>query len=162
MMLDSMADQMLFFLAGAVTAVISMWLGGLLFFRLLERRERRRLLQTQLAELVSQAYEVEQWLRRLRSAELMNGPPLEEPSPMKHVNMIARLFVPGLRAEVKRLNTAVVAFEAWVQQGAADKRDSRTVSQATLDKYPAVQRAVLDSITDIANKAEILARKQGI
>ncbi len=156
---DSAISQMLFFSAGALTAIVSMWLGSLVFFRLLERRERRRLLQTQLAELVSQAYETEQWLRRLRSAELMNGPPLEEPSPMRHVNMIARLFVPELRAEVKRLNTAVVAFEAWVQQGVADKRDSRTVSQATLDRYSAVQRAVLDSITELANKAEILVRK---
>ena len=147
---------MLIFLAGAATAMLSMWLGGLLFSRLLERRERRRLLQTQLAELVSQAYEVEQWLRRLRSAELMNGPSLEEPSPMKQVNMIARLFVPELRAEVKRLNTAAIAFEAWVQQGVVDKRDNRSVSQATLEKYPIVQRAVLDSITDIANKAEML------
>ncbi len=156
---DSAVGQILFFSAGAITAIISMWLGSLVFFRLLERRERRRLLQTQLAELVSQAYETEQWLRRLRSAELMNGPPLEEPSPMRHVNMIARLFVPELRAEVKRLNTAVVAFEAWVQQGVADKRDSRAVSQTTLDRYPAVQRAVLDSITELANKAEILVRK---
>ncbi|HHS84326.1 MAG TPA: hypothetical protein ENK38_05285, partial [Gammaproteobacteria bacterium] len=73
--MDFVTDQFLYFLGGAATAVVSMWLGGLLFFRLLERRERRRLLQTQLAELVSQAFEVEQWLRRLRSAELMNGPP---------------------------------------------------------------------------------------
>lgn len=157
--MDFVTDQFLYFLGGAATAVVSMWLGGLLFFRLLERRERRRLLQTQLAELVSQAFEVEQWLRRLRSAELMNGPPLEEPSPMKQVNMIARLFVPELRAEVKRLNTAAIAFEAWVQQGVADKRDSRSVSQATLEKYPVVQRAVLDSITDIASKAESLVRQ---
>jgi len=155
-MVDFVTGQMLIFLAGAATAMLSMWLGGLLFSRLLERRERRRLLQTQLAELVSQAYEVEQWLRRLRSAELMNGPSLEEPSPMKQVNMIARLFVPELRAEVKRLNTAAIAFEAWVQQGVVDKRDNRSVSQATLEKYPIVQRAVLDSITDIANKAEML------
>ncbi|HHS83841.1 MAG TPA: hypothetical protein ENK38_02815 [Gammaproteobacteria bacterium] len=157
--MDFVTDQFLYFLGGAATAVVSMWLGGLLFFRLLERRERRRLLQTQLAELVSQAFEVEQWLRRLRSAELMNGPPLEEPSPMKQVNMIAWLFVPELRAEVKRLNTAAIAFEAWVQQGVADKRDSRSVSQATLEKYPVVQRAVLDSITDIASKAESLVRQ---
>ena len=157
--MDFVTDQFLSFLGGAATAVVSMWLGGLLFFRLLERRERRRLLQTQLAELVSQAFEVEQWLRRLRSAELMNGPPLEEPSPMKQVNMIARLFVPELRAEVKRLNTAAIAFEAWVQQGVADKRGSRSVSQATLEKYPVVQRAVLDSITDIASKAESLVRQ---
>ncbi len=152
-------SQILCFSAGAVTAILSMWLGSLVFFRLLERREQRRLLQTQLAELVSQAYEVEQWLRRLRSAELMNGPPLEESSPMNHVNMIARLFVPELRAEVKRLNGAVIAFETWVQQGVADKRESRSVTKATLERYPAIQRTVLDSITDISSKAEILVRK---
>ncbi len=158
-MADSVVGQILLFAAGAVTAIISMWLGSLVFFRLMERRERRRLLQTQLAELVSQAYEVEQWLRRLRSAELLNGPPLEEPSPMKQVNMIARLFVPELRAEVKRLNSAVVAFEAWVEQGAAEKRSERRITQATLDKYPVVQRAVLECITELANKAERVTRR---
>ncbi len=158
-MLEPVAAQILFFSAGALTAILSMWLGSLVFFRLLERRERRRLLQTQLAELVSHAYEVDQWLRRLRSAELMNGPPQDQPSPMKQVNMIASLFVPDMRAEVKRLNTAAVAFETWVQQGVADKRDNRSVSQATLEQYPAIHRAVLDSISDIANKAEILVRR---
>ena len=154
-----MSTELIYFIVGALTAIVSMWLGSVVFSRLLEQREQRRLLQARLAELLSQSYEVEQWLRSLRSARLMNGPPLEDPSPMKNVNTIARLFVPELGAEVKRLNSAVMAFEAWVEQGVAEKRSSRSVSQTTLDQYPVIQRAVLDGITDIASKAEILVRK---
>ena len=154
-----MSTELIYFITGALTAIVSMWSGGIVFSRLLERREQRRLLQIRLSELLSQAYEVESWLRSLRSARLMNGPPQEEPSPMKNVNTIARLFVPELGAEVKCLNSAVVAYEAWVEQGTAEKRSNRSISQTTLDQYPAIQRAVLDGITDIASKAEILVRK---
>jgi len=153
-MVESGLLPILWFTAGAVTALLSMWLGGWVFFRMLERRERRRVRQEQLAGLVSLAYEVEQWLRRLRSAELLNGPPLEEPSPMGRINAIADLFVPELKAEVKRLNTAAVAFETWVEQAAAEKRSQRSVSQVTLERYAEVQRAVLERVKDVARRAE--------
>ena len=153
-MVESGLLPILWFTAGAVTALLSVWLGGWVFFRMLERRERRRVRQEQLAGLVSLAYEVEQWLRRLRSAELLNGPPLEEPSPMSRINTIADLFVPELKAEVKRLNTAAVAFETWVEQAAGEKRSQRSVSQATLERHAEVQRAVLERIKDVARKAE--------
>ncbi len=157
-MTDSVFWPTVWFGVGAVTAALSLILGGWVFFRLLEHRERRRLRQEQLAALVSLAYETEQWLRRLRSAELMNGPPLEEPSPMSRVNMIADLFVPELKAEVKRLNTAAVAYETWLEQAVGEKRSQRSVSQATLERYAEVQRAVLERVKEVARKAESLVK----
>jgi len=133
-MVESGLLPILWFTAGAVTALLSMWLG-----------------------LVSLAYEVEQWLRRLRSAELLNGPPLEEPSPMGRINAIADLFVPELKAEVKRLNTAAVAFETWVEQAAAEKRSQRSVSQVTLERYAEVQRAVLERVNCSCGVPSIVA-----
>ncbi len=150
---------MVWFGTGAIVAILSMVLGGWFFFRLLERREQRRLRREQLAELVSLAYGAEQWLRRLRSAELMNGPPLEESSPMNRVNMIADLFVPELKAEVKRLNTAAIAYETWVEQAVGEKRSQRSVSQATLERYAEVQRAVLERVKEVARKAESLVKE---
>lgn len=142
--------------AGAVIAMIAIVLGSWVMYRLLELRERKRLLREQLGELLAQAYEVEHWLKRLRSAELMGGPPLAEPNPMKHVKTIARLYIPVLRPEVRKLDRAVDQFEEWVHEGSAEKRDRRSVSEKTLAKYPVVQKQLMDAITDLANRAESL------
>ncbi len=145
---------MVWFAGGAAIALLCTWLGGWMFFRMLEWRERGRVRREQLAELVALAYGVEQWLRRLRSAALLNGPPLDEPSPMMRINMIADLFAPELKAEVKQLNAAAVAYETWVEQAVGEKRAQRSVSQETLERYAEVQRAVLERVKEVARKAE--------
>lgn len=143
-------------MVGAVIALLATVVGSWSLYYLIERRERQRQLRIQLGELLSQAYEVEHWLKRLRSAELLNGPALNEPSPMKSVKAIARLYVPVVRPEVRKLDRAVDLFEEWVQEGVAEKRVTRSVSDKTLAKYSEVQKTVLDAITDLANRAENL------
>ncbi|MBD3669652.1 MAG: hypothetical protein HUJ29_02680 [Gammaproteobacteria bacterium] len=149
-------NQFLPILIGALVAIVSMLAGGWVLYRFLDYRERKRNLREQLGELLSQAYEVEHWLKRLRSAELLNGPPINEPNPMKHVKTISRLYVPVVRPEVRKLDRAVDQFEEWVHEGVAEKKATRSVSDKTLSKYPVVQRAVMDAITDLANRAESL------
>jgi hypothetical protein len=79
-----------------------------------------------------------------------------DPNPMKHVKTIARLYVPVLRPEVRKLDRAVDQFEEWVNEGVAEKRATRSVSEKTLAKFPMVQKQVMDAITDLANRAESL------
>ncbi|MDH5183831.1 MAG: hypothetical protein OEX12_08080 [Gammaproteobacteria bacterium] len=143
-------------MVGAGVALLATVVGSWSLYYFVERRERQRQLRIQLGELLSQAYEVEHWLKRLRSAELLNGPALNDPSPMKTVKMIARLYVPVVRPEVRRLDRAVDKFEEWVHEGVAEKRVTRSVSDKTLEKYSEVQKSVLDAITDLANRAESL------
>lgn len=141
---------------GAGIALVATVVGSWSLHHFIERRERQRQLRIQLGELLSQAYEVEHWLKRLRSAELLNGPALNEPSPMKNVKTIARLYVPVVRPEVRNLDRAVDQFEEWVHEGVAEKRVTRSVSDKTLERYAEVQKRVLDAITDLANRAENL------
>jgi len=143
-------------MAGAAIAILSIIVGSWVLYRFMEYRERKRMLRVQLGELLAQAYEVEHWLKRLRSAELLGGPPVTEPNPMKHVKTIARLYVPVLRPEVRKLDRAVDQFEEWVHEGVAEKRATRNVSAKTLAKYPTVQKQLMDAITDLANRAEFL------
>ena len=147
------------FVVGAAIALGGVAVGATFYNRLLARREHLRHLRGQVSELVAQAYEVEHWLRQLRSARLLNGPPLESPNPMKHVRTIAQLHVPELRAEVRRLARAVDGFEEWVNEGLQEKRNTRQISEATLNRYPDVHRAVLDAITELANNAQALIRE---
>ena len=143
-------------LVGALIALLATVIGSWSLYHFIERRERRMQLRMQLGELLSQAYEVEHWLKRLRSAELLDGPALNEPSPMKNVKTIARLYVPVVRPEVRNLDRAVDQFEEWVHEGVAEKRVTRSVSDKTLERYAEVQKRVLDAITDLANRAENL------
>lgn len=143
-------------MVGAAIAIVSIVIGGWVLYRFIEYRERKRMLREQLGELLAQAYEVEHWLKRLRSAELLGGPPVTDPNPMKHVKTIARLYVPVLRPEVRKLDRAVDQFEEWVHEGVAEKRATRNVSEKTLAKYPMAQKQVMDAITDLANRAESL------
>ncbi len=148
------------FLLGAVVALGGVIVGAAFYNRLLARREHQRHLRGQVSELVAQAYEVEHWLRQLRSARLLTGPPLETPNPMKHVRTIAQLHVPELQADVRRLARAVDDFEEWVNQGVQEKHNTRQVSEATLNRYPDVHRAVLDAITELATNAQGLIRER--
>ncbi|MFP4131704.1 hypothetical protein [Thiohalospira sp.] len=151
--------MMLPFLGGAIIALGGVVVGALFYHRLQARRERQRYLRAQVSDLVAQAYEVEYWLRQLRSARLLNGPPLESPNPMKHVRTIAQLHVPELRPEVRKLARAVDEFEEWVDEGVTEKRNTRQVSDETLGRYAEVHRAVLDAITEIANRGQDLIRQ---
>lgn len=143
-------------LTGAAIALFSIVFGSWVLYRFMEYRERKRQLREQLGELLSQAYEVEHWLKQLRSAELLGGPPMTDPNPMKHVKTIARLYVPVVRPEVRKLDRAVDQFEEWVHAGVAEKRATRSVSEKTLAQFPLVQKQVMDAITDLANRAESL------
>ncbi|WP_143613202.1 hypothetical protein [Thiohalospira halophila] len=147
------------FVVGAIIALAGVMVGALFYHRLQARRERQRYLRAQVSDLVAQAYEVEYWLRQLRSARLLNGPPLEAPNPMKHVRTIAQLHVPELRPEVRKLARAVDEFEEWVNEGVTEKRNTRQVSDETLGRYAEVHRGVLDAITEIANRGQDLIRE---
>jgi hypothetical protein len=143
-------------MAGAAIAIVAILVGAWVMYRITEYRQRKRLLREQLGELLAQAYEVEHWLKRLRSAELLGGPPLSDPNPMKHVKTISRLYIPVVRPEVRKLDRAVDQFEEWVQEGAAERRATRNVSEKTMAKFPVVQKQVMDAITDLAHRAESL------
>jgi hypothetical protein len=143
-------------MAGAAITLVAIIVGGWVMYRFTEYRERKRMLREQLGELLAQAYEVEHWLKRLRSAELLGGPPVTEPNPMKHVKTISRLYIPVVRPEVRKLDRAVDQFEEWVHEGVAEKRATRNVSDKTLAKFPVVQKQVMEAITDLAHRAESL------
>ena len=112
--------------AGALIGVLGGLSGTAYANYLSSKNNSRKDLKLKLEELVTEAYEIELWLKKQESFYLFNGPEIFEKSPISRIEALAILYFPTLSSYVSVLDANEMKYKKWLLEGATLRNNSET------------------------------------
>ena len=150
--------SMLPVVVGGVIGIIGSVVGGVTLFKLQAGQERKVFKRSKLEELVSFAYECDEWLDQLKLKYLVYGDidTIVQKFPLSRMRMIQTLYFPTLEKDVQALSSAVEVFRQLLILERPHLRQKKEYSDDFKAQYEPKQKAVLDAIQALTEKAATL------
>lgn len=109
---------------GAVIGVIGGLVGTSYAHRLSRKHSQKEELKKKLERLVTEAYEIDVWLKKQEGYYLFGGEEILEQSPIAKIEAIAALYFPELSAQVANLSSKNTEYKLWLLEGFKQRASS--------------------------------------
>ncbi|WP_444939935.1 hypothetical protein ACJJI3_12525 [Microbulbifer sp. ZKSA004] len=113
-----MAYRLLPVLAGAIIGILGSLIGTTYAQSLKDKQEKLKNKKEKLEKFVSETYEIDVWLQKLRNYHLFGGDEVLEMSPLSKVEALQALYFPELGESVEQLSSVIQEYTMWLIKGA--------------------------------------------
>jgi hypothetical protein len=143
-------------IGGAIIGVAGGLVGTTYAHRLSSGQAKTTEKKEKLESLVTEAYEIEIWLKKQESYFFWDGSEILEQSPISKIEAIVALYFPELNIHVKELSAKTLAYRAWLNEGAQLRLAARTPAplEEHIAKLSDYYTPLMQSRDEVVNKAK--------
>lgn len=144
---------------GAIIGVIGGLVGTNYAHRLSQKQSHKDELKKKLEDLVTEAYEIDIWLKKQESYYLFGGDEILEQSPIAKIEAISALYFPELSGQVAVLSSKNTAYKMWLLEGFKLRASSgsATAPQEHVAKISELYDPVMKAKNAIVEEAKSLS-----
>lgn len=147
-------------LGGAIIGVFGGLVGTTYAHRLSNNQAKITEKKSKLEALITEAYEIDIWLKKQENYYLYGGDEILEQSPIAKIEAIGALYFPELNKEVTQLSAKSMKYKAWLIDGAKLRLASKILltPQEHLDKMGKIYHPLIQSRDEVINRAKNLSK----